>query len=1096
MPEAFDPYRKWLGIPPGERPPNHYRLLGLGLFEDDADAISNAADRQMGHLRTFQSGPHSALSQQLLNELSAARVCLLDPARKAEYDNRLRSSLTPTPAAAPPHSNSLPSNPSPAGPQALVPVKPRMPVAAVRPVLPQSGLPVAGDYGPGNAGPIARPTLRRPAPQKRFSLAPHVGAAVAVAVALLGVLLSLSWLGEEPPLETAAATQSVNEPSPADATPSSIAREQELAPEIAAAGQPAPLRPGNDPAVDDSSSERQTETKPRGADEAETAAPPALPEASQVSAARRQACADLARKLNDFAAWKVLAGQWSVEEGAFRGKGDSRLEFNGELPDDCLLTFRMNVAEGMRPRIFFSNRNFHFGNEGYELNLFVHGEGQKDAAGKPRPYANGEPLDIACRLAGRDVEFMVNGESVVRCRSEQTGPIKLTISGGDFYSPGQTIFRDFRLEPLPPSNANASAPVDLLKLVDPGRDAVLGDWSFAGSSLVTSPLETARLQIPFEPPADYELRIVAQSKVQPTGALFIGLIVGGRQTSIAMDGWNGQTSGMHLLDGNAAAFNSSKREGKAFGDGEPKEIVCTVHPGSVAARCGALTIVEWRGDSAKLSMEPRMEVPNARQLFLAGWDGRFLISKIELTPIPPEPAAAGQPGPPVAAADVRETIPDAALVRDAQRKVESQYQNEWRRAKKLPDRLAVPLKMFAASQFAESMPLRYALLREAADRAAALGDAPTACDALDELQTHFRVDALADQAEAVRQATTKLHDESQAWSAIMIALSLADLAMRKDDLAAADRLVESASMAAKRSGNLAVRAVIQERNAAVGRRKRERERYAEALEKLKASPDDAGANLTAGRYECFYLGRWRDGSSRLEKSSDATLAELARLERAAEQDPSQRAPLAEAWLAAADGAGALKHDYQLEANFWHLQTLANPGAAAAPPAAGPFAAIQGVSLARVAPGLAAALFNGGDFQQEVLQRVDGRIHRNFGFGSPDAKLGGDNFSIRWNGWLKPPLAGKYVLHASADDGFRLWLDGKPILNRWGGAGDEAQEVELTDGLHALKIEYNEYGVTAAVRLMWKLRDQSTEFTVPAAALYHDAFGVAQRLGGS
>ena len=26
---AFDPYHKWLGIPPKQQPPDHYRLLGV-----------------------------------------------------------------------------------------------------------------------------------------------------------------------------------------------------------------------------------------------------------------------------------------------------------------------------------------------------------------------------------------------------------------------------------------------------------------------------------------------------------------------------------------------------------------------------------------------------------------------------------------------------------------------------------------------------------------------------------------------------------------------------------------------------------------------------------------------------------------------------------------------------------------------------------------------------------------------------------------------------------------------------------------------------------------------------------------------------------
>ena len=87
---SFDPYRKWLGIPPDEQPPHHYRLLGIGLFESDPDVIANAADRQMTHVRTFQSGKYAAESQRILNELAAARVCLLDPEKRTAYDAALK----------------------------------------------------------------------------------------------------------------------------------------------------------------------------------------------------------------------------------------------------------------------------------------------------------------------------------------------------------------------------------------------------------------------------------------------------------------------------------------------------------------------------------------------------------------------------------------------------------------------------------------------------------------------------------------------------------------------------------------------------------------------------------------------------------------------------------------------------------------------------------------------------------------------------------------------------------------------------------------------------------------------------------------------
>jgi hypothetical protein len=93
MADEFDPYLHWLGIRDSERPPNHYRLLGLELFESDPDVIATAADRQMAHVRTFQSGKRAELSQRLLNELSAAKICLLQEPRKAEYDQLLADSM-------------------------------------------------------------------------------------------------------------------------------------------------------------------------------------------------------------------------------------------------------------------------------------------------------------------------------------------------------------------------------------------------------------------------------------------------------------------------------------------------------------------------------------------------------------------------------------------------------------------------------------------------------------------------------------------------------------------------------------------------------------------------------------------------------------------------------------------------------------------------------------------------------------------------------------------------------------------------------------------------------------------------------------------
>lgn len=107
MSDKLDAYHRWLGIPPSEQPPDAYRLLGVQLFEDDPDVIQAAADRQMAHLRTYQLGKHSHLSQRLLNEVAAAKLRLLNHEKRTAYDRKLREQLkakepaVPTPAPEP-----------------------------------------------------------------------------------------------------------------------------------------------------------------------------------------------------------------------------------------------------------------------------------------------------------------------------------------------------------------------------------------------------------------------------------------------------------------------------------------------------------------------------------------------------------------------------------------------------------------------------------------------------------------------------------------------------------------------------------------------------------------------------------------------------------------------------------------------------------------------------------------------------------------------------------------------------------------------------------------------------------------------------------
>jgi hypothetical protein len=154
----FDPYRKWLGIPDGERPPTHYQLLGISPDERDEDVIKAAVVRQSAYVRNFQVGKYSAEATRLLNEIGEAKVCLLDPVRRSRYDAELRARQPATakfaPMAAPPAAP--PSRPSATN---------RPATGMYGPDLAGSQLPGAGiSASPSRAlGPVPTSPLRPPA---------------------------------------------------------------------------------------------------------------------------------------------------------------------------------------------------------------------------------------------------------------------------------------------------------------------------------------------------------------------------------------------------------------------------------------------------------------------------------------------------------------------------------------------------------------------------------------------------------------------------------------------------------------------------------------------------------------------------------------------------------------------------------------------------------------------------------------------------------------------------------------------------------------------------------------------------------------------
>ena len=81
-------------------------------------------------------------------------------------------------------------------------------------------------------------------------------------------------------------------------------------------------------------------------------------------------------------------------------------------------------------------------------------------------------------------------------------------------------------------------------------------------------------------------------------------------------------------------------------------------------------------------------------------------------------------------------------------------------------------------------------------------------------------------------------------------------------------------------------------------------------------------------------------------------------------------------------------------------------------------------------GFKAEYYNGANFDQKVLTRVDKQINFFLQWASPAPGLDPSYFSVRWTGQFYAPKTGTYQFMFVADDGVRLWINDKLLINQW------------------------------------------------------------------
>lgn len=123
-------------------------------------------------------------------------------------------------------------------------------------------------------------------------------------------------------------------------------------------------------------------------------------------------------------------------------------------------------------------------------------------------------------------------------------------------------------------------------------------------------------------------------------------------------------------------------------------------------------------------------------------------------------------------------------------------------------------------------------------------------------------------------------------------------------------------------------------------------------------------------------------------------------------------------------------------------------------------------------GLRGEYFSNPDLSGEpVFKRTDADINFNWDRKSPKPNFPRENFSVRWTGTIEVPASiGDVKLSTIADDGARVWIDGKLVIDAWGPHDSATTEetATLSAGVpHQIRVEYLQLQFAAHIKLLWR-----------------------------
>jgi hypothetical protein len=135
------------------------------------------------------------------------------------------------------------------------------------------------------------------------------------------------------------------------------------------------------------------------------------------------------------------------------------------------------------------------------------------------------------------------------------------------------------------------------------------------------------------------------------------------------------------------------------------------------------------------------------------------------------------------------------------------------------------------------------------------------------------------------------------------------------------------------------------------------------------------------------------------------------------------------------------------------------------------------------PGLIGSYFSDINLTTKIVDRIDPQINLAAVASQLPSGINPQQFSVTWQGYLVPTETGDHTIYTQTDDGVRLYIDGKKVVDKWARyRGENSVTVPLQSGVkYPIRMDYFQQWNDGYAKLLWQTPN-GTKALIPSGCL--------------